>query len=53
MWITNGAIDERTLGDVFLIYARTEDGAISTFIVRRVPGFTLGKKITGSSVGPR
>ena len=48
MWITNGAIDERTLGDVFLIYARTEDGAISTFIVEKgFPGFTLGQKITG------
>jgi isovaleryl-CoA dehydrogenase len=48
MWITNGAIDERTLGDVFLIYARTEDRKISTFIVeKRFPGFTLGQKITG------
>ena len=48
MWITNGAIDDRTLGDVFLIYARTEDGAISTFIVEKgFPGFTLGQKITG------
>ena len=48
MWITNGAIDDRTLGDVFLIYARTEGGAISTFIVeKRFPGFTLGQKITG------
>src|SRR6188474_1438153 len=48
MWITNGAIDERTLGDVFLIYARTEGGTISTFIVEEgFPGFTLGQKITG------
>ena len=23
MWITNGAIDDDTLGDVFLVYART------------------------------
>jgi isovaleryl-CoA dehydrogenase len=48
MWITNGAIDERTLGDVFLIYARTEGGLISTFIVEKpFPGFTLGQKIAG------
>ncbi|HZO32358.1 MAG TPA: acyl-CoA dehydrogenase family protein [Chloroflexota bacterium] len=48
MWITNGAIDDRTLGDVFLIYARTEDGRISTFIVEKgFPGFSLGQKITG------
>jgi isovaleryl-CoA dehydrogenase len=48
MWITNGAIDDRTLGDVFLIYARTEGGQISTFIVeKRFPGFTLGQKIAG------
>jgi isovaleryl-CoA dehydrogenase len=48
MWITNGAIDEGTLGDVFLIYARTEGGAISTFIVENgFPGFKLGQKITG------
>src|SRR4051794_89266 len=31
MWITNGAVDDTTLGDVFLIYARTDDGRISTF----------------------
>jgi isovaleryl-CoA dehydrogenase len=48
MWITNGAIDERTLGDVFLIYARTDGGTISTFIVESgFPGFSLGQKITG------
>src|SRR5687768_7878848 len=35
MWITNGAIDDQTLGDVFLIYARTEGGTISTFIVEK------------------
>jgi len=46
MWITNGALDDDTLGDVFLIYARTGDAAISTFIVERgFPGFGLGQKI--------
>ena len=48
MWITNGAIDDQTLGDVFLIYARTEGGTISTFIVEQgFPGFSLGQKIKG------
>ncbi|MGE3271332.1 MAG: acyl-CoA dehydrogenase family protein [Chloroflexota bacterium] len=48
MWITNGAIDDRTLGNVFLIYARTGDAAISTFIVERgFPGFSLGQQIKG------
>jgi isovaleryl-CoA dehydrogenase len=46
MWITNGAVDDTTLGDVFLIYARTDDGRISTFIVERgFPGFSLGQRI--------
>jgi isovaleryl-CoA dehydrogenase len=48
MWITNGAIDDQTLGDVFLIYARTDGGPISTFIVEKgFPGFKLGQKIKG------
>ena len=46
MWITNGAIDDRTLGDVFLIYAKTGPGQLSTFVVEKgFPGFTLGQKI--------
>lgn len=48
MWITNGALDDHTLGDAFLIYAKTDQNAISTFIVERgFPGFSLGQKITG------
>lgn len=53
MWITNGALDETTLGDAFLVYARTGapgagSGAISTFIVEKgFPGFVLGQKIGG------
>jgi isovaleryl-CoA dehydrogenase len=48
MWITNGTVDDNTLGDVFLIYARTGEGSISTFLVERgFPGFGLGQKITG------
>ncbi|MDP8924603.1 MAG: acyl-CoA dehydrogenase family protein [Chloroflexota bacterium] len=46
MWITNGALDDRTLGDVFLIYAKTGPGALSTFVVEQgFPGFSLGQKI--------
>ena len=46
MWITNGAIDDHTLGDVFLVYAKTAGGALSTFVVEKgFPGFSLGQKI--------
>jgi isovaleryl-CoA dehydrogenase len=46
MWITNGAIDDHTLGDVFLIYAKTGEGSLSTFVVEKgLPGFSLGQKI--------
>ncbi|HZO30123.1 MAG TPA: acyl-CoA dehydrogenase family protein [Chloroflexota bacterium] len=46
MWITNGALDDQTLGDVFVTYARTEGGTISTFIVENgFPGFRLGRRI--------
>jgi len=45
MFITNGAVDEHTLGDVFIVYAKTRD-AISTFLVEKgFPGFTLGQKL--------
>jgi len=45
MFITNGAVDEHTLGDVFIVYAKTHD-AISTFLVEKgFPGFTLGQKL--------
>lgn len=49
MWITNGAISDGELGDVFLVYAKTEDPkerAISLFLVEKgMPGFKLGQKI--------
>lgn len=55
MWITNGALDDETLGDVFLVYARTDAPPppggksapkISSFIVEKgMPGFSLGQKI--------
>ena len=55
MWITNGALDDDTLGDMFLVYAKTgedktKSGAvrpqISLFLVDKgMPGFTLGTRI--------
>jgi isovaleryl-CoA dehydrogenase len=43
-FITNGAVDDRTLGDIFLVYARTGERAISTLVVEReTPGFGLGQ----------
>ncbi|MBI2962121.1 MAG: acyl-CoA dehydrogenase family protein [Deltaproteobacteria bacterium] len=49
MWITNGAISDSELGDVFLVYARTgEKGtrALSQFLVEKgANGFRLGQKL--------
>ncbi|MFN8523574.1 MAG: acyl-CoA dehydrogenase family protein [Chloroflexota bacterium] len=46
MWITNGALDDTTPGDIFLIYARTGGRAISTFLVEGTsPGFRVGQRI--------
>ena len=49
MWITNGALSETELGDVFLVYARTgEKGtrALSLFLVEKgFAGFKLGQKL--------
>ena len=51
MWITNGAVSDTELGDVFLVYARIVGQArkeLSMFIVEKgFPGFKLGQKITG------
>lgn len=45
MWITNGAVDDNTLGDVFLVYAKTGD-RMSTFLVEKGrEGFGLGQRI--------
>ena len=44
-FITNGAIDDTTLGDVFLVYARTGERSISTLVVEKeAPGFSLGQR---------
>lgn len=43
-FITNGAIDDHTLGDIFLVYARTGERSISTLVVEKTtPGFSLGQ----------
>jgi len=45
MWITNGAVDDGELGDLFLVYAKT-GGRISSFVVEKgTPGFSLGQRI--------
>jgi isovaleryl-CoA dehydrogenase len=44
-FITNGGIDEHTLGDCFVVYAATAPGQISSLIVEKgMPGFALGQK---------
>jgi isovaleryl-CoA dehydrogenase len=49
MWITNGAVSDTELGDIFLVYARTGDKgtrALSLFLVEKgFPGFRLGQKL--------
>jgi len=49
MWITNGALDDDDLGDVFLVYARMRGAGrreLSQFLVEKgSPGFTLGQKL--------
>jgi isovaleryl-CoA dehydrogenase len=49
MWITNGAVSDTELGDIFLVYARTGDkGArsFSQFLVEKgAAGFRLGQKV--------
>lgn len=48
MWITNGTLDGRTTGDIFLVYARTGPAKtdLTQFVVEKnMPGFSLGQKI--------
>ena len=46
-FITNGGVDEETLGDAFVVYARTDERAISSFLVEKgTPGLRLGQKWT-------
>jgi isovaleryl-CoA dehydrogenase len=44
-FITNGGIDEETLGDCFVVYAATGPREISSFLVEKgMAGFRLGQK---------
>ena len=44
-FITNGGIDEHTLGDAFVVYAATAPRQITSFLVEKgVPGLRLGQK---------
>jgi isovaleryl-CoA dehydrogenase len=44
-FITNGGVDEHTLGDIFIVYAATGERSISSFLVEKgMPGFRLGQK---------
>jgi isovaleryl-CoA dehydrogenase len=46
MWITNGAVSDTELGDVFLVYARTGPKSLSLFLVEKgMTGFSLGQRI--------
>ena len=46
-WISNGGVDEETLGDAFVVYAMTREREISSFLVEKgMPGFCLGQKWT-------
>jgi len=44
-FITNGGIDEKTLGDVFVVYAVTGEKEISAFVVEKgMGGLSLGQQ---------
>jgi isovaleryl-CoA dehydrogenase len=46
-FITNGGIDENTLGDAFVVYAATGERSLSSFLVLKgMDGFRLGQKWT-------
>jgi isovaleryl-CoA dehydrogenase len=46
-FITNGGVDEHTLGDCFVVYAATAPREITSFLVEKgAPGFSLGQKWT-------
>ena len=51
MWITNGAVSDTEMGDIFLVYAKTgsrDTREISLFLVEKGrEGFSLGQKLHG------
>jgi isovaleryl-CoA dehydrogenase len=51
MWITNGTVDGKETGDIFLVYAKTGKGRsasdVTSFLVEKgMPGFSVGQKIS-------
>ena len=49
MFITNGALDDTTLGNLFLVYAKTDQGLSSFIVERDFPGFSLGQRLHGKT----
>ncbi len=49
MFITNGAVDDTTLGDIFLVYAKTDRGLSSFVVEKDFPGFSLGQRLHGKT----
>lgn len=49
MFITNGAVDDATLGDIFLVYAKTDRGLSSFVVEKDFPGFSLGQRLHGKT----
>jgi isovaleryl-CoA dehydrogenase len=44
-FITNGGVDEHTLGDAFVVYTATGPGELTSFLVEKgMQGFALGQK---------
>ncbi len=44
-FITNGGVDEGTLGDAFVVYAATGERSLTALLVEKgMPGFRLGQK---------
>ncbi len=49
MFITNGALNDTTPGDIFLVYARTDRGLSSFVVEKDFPGFSLGQRLHGKT----
>ena len=49
MFITNGALDDARLGDIFLVYAKTDQGLSSFVVEKDFPGFSLGQRLHGKT----
>ena len=49
MFITNGAVDDATLGDIFLVYAKTDRGLSSFVVEKDFSGFSLGQRLHGKT----